>query len=105
MLIGFQSRVESQISRALVQEVHIIMIILPQKTKSRNLLKCRISLESNISAKAKEKFQNYDLFENLAYDDTYSNEMRDEGSFRPKPRNTSEEKKNMQISAIFRIEA
>ena len=44
-----------------------------------------MSLESNISAKARERFNNHDLFENLAHED-YVEEMREEGSLRAKPR-------------------
>lgn len=47
-----------------------------------------MSLESNISAKAREKFNNRDLFEHLTYDDPYAFEMREEGSLRPRGRNT-----------------
>lgn len=45
-----------------------------------------MSLESNISNKAREKFNNRDLFEHLTYDDPY--ELREDGSLRPKTRNT-----------------
>jgi hypothetical protein len=46
-----------------------------------------MSLESNISAKAKEKFNNRDLFEHLTYDDPYAYD-REEGSLRPRGRGT-----------------
>ena len=47
-----------------------------------------MSLESNISNKAREKFNNRDLFEHLTYDDPYAYELREDGSLRPKTRNT-----------------
>lgn len=59
--------------------------------------KYRISLESDISTKAREKFNNHDLFENLAYSEPYNYEMRDEGSFKSKQRCGEGEKKLIMV--------
>lgn len=64
----------------------------PSDNQKYACLKSRMSLESNISAKAKEKFNNRDLFEHLTYEEPYMYEMREEGSFKPKHRFTEGER-------------
>jgi hypothetical protein len=92
MDIGFPSKVESRMNRASALEAPITTSIPHHRIKSTHFLKTRMSLESNISGKAREKFNNKDLFEHLTYEDPYLYEMRAQGSFEPKSRNTEGEK-------------
>lgn len=68
MVTDFPIKAGNQTNRVSVLEVLTIILTQMHKIKSIYLLKYRISLESNISAKARDKFNNYDLFEKLAYE-------------------------------------